>query len=67
MKFNPLPDVVRGKRLVIVDDSIVRGNTMRQIVQMLREAARRRFTCGCPHRRSVIHATTGSTCRPARR
>ncbi len=38
MKFNPLPDVVRGKRLVIVDDSIVRGNTMRQIVQMLREA-----------------------------
>ncbi len=38
MKFNPLPDVVRGKRLVVVDDSIVRGNTMRQIVQMLREA-----------------------------
>jgi amidophosphoribosyltransferase len=38
MKFNPLPDVVRGKRLVVVDDSIVRGNTMRQIVAMLREA-----------------------------
>jgi amidophosphoribosyltransferase len=38
MKFNPLPDVVGGKRLVVVDDSIVRGNTMRQIVQMLREA-----------------------------
>ena len=38
MKFNPLPEVVEGKRLVVVDDSIVRGNTMRQIVGMLREA-----------------------------
>jgi amidophosphoribosyltransferase len=38
LKFNPLPDVVGGKRLVVVDDSIVRGNTTRQIVQMLREA-----------------------------
>ncbi|HEX3616667.1 MAG TPA: amidophosphoribosyltransferase, partial [Solirubrobacteraceae bacterium] len=38
LKFNPLPEVVRGKRLIVVDDSIVRGNTMPQIVQMLREA-----------------------------
>jgi amidophosphoribosyltransferase len=38
LKFNPLPEVVAGKRLVVVDDSIVRGNTTRQIVQMLREA-----------------------------
>ncbi len=38
LKFNPLPAVVGGKRLVVVDDSIVRGNTTRQIVQMLREA-----------------------------
>ncbi len=38
LKFNPLPEVVSGKRLVVVDDSIVRGNTTRQIVQMLREA-----------------------------
>ena len=38
LKFNPLPDVVRGRRLVVVDDSIVRGNTTRQIVQMLRDA-----------------------------
>ena len=38
MKFNPLPDVVAGRRLVVVDDSIVRGNTTRQIVQMLRDA-----------------------------
>ena len=38
MKFNPLPEVVAGKRLVVVDDSIVRGNTTRQIVAMLRDA-----------------------------
>jgi amidophosphoribosyltransferase len=38
MKFNPLPEVVGGKRIVVVDDSIVRGNTTRQIVSMLRDA-----------------------------
>lgn len=35
LKFNPLPAVIRGKRLVVVDDSIVRGNTTRKIVEML--------------------------------
>ena len=38
MKFNPLPEVVGGKRIVVVDDSIVRGNTTRQIIGMLRDA-----------------------------
>jgi len=38
LKFNPLPEVVAGRRLVVVDDSIVRGNTTRQIVSMLRDA-----------------------------
>ncbi|MDS0133947.1 MULTISPECIES: amidophosphoribosyltransferase [unclassified Amycolatopsis] len=38
LKLNPLRDVIRGKRLVVVDDSIVRGNTQRALVRMLREA-----------------------------
>jgi amidophosphoribosyltransferase len=38
MKFNPLREVVEGKRLVVVDDSIVRGNTMPGIVSMLRDS-----------------------------
>jgi amidophosphoribosyltransferase len=38
LKLNPLPDSIRGKRLVVVDDSIVRGTTTRQVVQVLHEA-----------------------------
>jgi amidophosphoribosyltransferase len=38
LKLNPLRDVIRGKRIVVVDDTIVRGNTQRAIVRMLREA-----------------------------
>ena len=38
LKFNPLPEIVGGRKLVVVDDSIVRGNTTRQIVRMLRDA-----------------------------
>ena len=38
MKFTPLPEIVEGQRLVVVDDSIVRGNTTRQIIGMLRGA-----------------------------
>ncbi len=41
LKLNPLRDVVEGKRLVVVDDTIVRGNTQRQVVAMLREAGAR--------------------------
>jgi amidophosphoribosyltransferase len=38
LKFNPLKEVIEGRRLIVVDDSIVRGNTMPGIVKMLREA-----------------------------
>jgi len=38
LKLNPLREIIRGKRLVVVDDSIVRGNTQRSLVRMLREA-----------------------------
>ncbi|MGI8948075.1 MAG: amidophosphoribosyltransferase [Ornithinimicrobium sp.] len=38
LKLNPLRDVIKGKRLIVVDDSIVRGNTQRALVRMLREA-----------------------------
>ncbi len=38
LKLNPIPDSMRGKRVVVVDDSIVRGTTTRQIIQTLREA-----------------------------
>jgi amidophosphoribosyltransferase len=38
LKLNPLKEVINGKRIIVVDDSIVRGNTQRALVQMLREA-----------------------------
>ena len=38
MKFNPLPDNLKGQRVVLVDDSIVRGNTSGPLVQLLRNA-----------------------------
>ena len=41
MKLNPLKDNIAGKRLVVIDDSIVRGTTMVQLVRMLRDAGAR--------------------------
>jgi amidophosphoribosyltransferase len=38
LKFNPLPEVLRGQRIALVDDSIVRGTTTPRIVNMLRRA-----------------------------
>ena len=38
IKLNPIPDTVRGKRIVMIDDSIVRGTTSARIVKLLREA-----------------------------
>ncbi len=41
MKFNPLSEIIAGKRLVVVDDSIVRGTTTPKIVALLRKAGAR--------------------------
>ena len=41
LKLNPLREVIEGQRLIVVDDSIVRGNTQRALVRMLREAGAR--------------------------
>ena len=41
MKYSPLAETVKGKRVVLIDDSIVRGNTTRQIPAMLRDAGAR--------------------------
>ena len=38
LKLNPVREVIEGKRLIVVDDSIVRGNTQRALIRMLREA-----------------------------
>ncbi|HEX2222023.1 MAG TPA: amidophosphoribosyltransferase [Candidatus Limnocylindria bacterium] len=75
MKFNPLPEVLAGKRVVVVDDSIVRGTTTAPIVAMLRRAGARevhvrihspemRFPCYMgvdTGRRSELIAATHST------
>ena len=47
MKLNPMPEVIEGKRLVVVDDSIFRGTTTREVVEMLRTCRRAR---GAPAR-----------------
>ncbi|MHB9032944.1 MAG: amidophosphoribosyltransferase [Anaerolineae bacterium] len=41
LKFNPLSRILKGKRVIVVDDSIVRGNTSRPIVDLLRQAGAR--------------------------
>ena len=38
LKLNPLKDIIAGKKIIVVDDSIVRGNTSRKIVRLIRES-----------------------------
>jgi amidophosphoribosyltransferase len=71
MKLNPLREVVRGKRLTVVDDSIVRGTTTKQIVRCCARPAPTRSTSGSARRRSstllLRHRHPGSRPSSSRR
>jgi amidophosphoribosyltransferase len=43
IKFNPLKQIVKGKRIIIVDDSIVRGTTIKKIVKLLKDAGAKKI------------------------
>ena len=60
-KLNPLKDAITGKKLIVVDDSIVRGTTTRAMVAMLREAGAGRFICASRRRPTVGRASTAWT------
>ena len=64
VKLNVLKEVVKGKRVVMVDDSIVRGTTSARIVKMLKDGGRRRSMCGLVRLHSVIHAILGRMFHP---
>jgi amidophosphoribosyltransferase len=50
VKLHPVPGLLKGKRVVLIDDSIVRGTTLREIVHMVRQAGAERIDVriGCP-------------------
>jgi amidophosphoribosyltransferase len=66
VKYNAVREVLDGKSVVMVDDSIVRGTTTRGLVAMVRGAGRAKSTCGSARRRSLVRAITASTRRRAR-
>lgn len=57
IKLNVIPEVVKGKRIVMVDDSIVRGTTCANIIKMLKKAGAKRYTYVSVLHRSYIHAS----------
>lgn len=72
MKLSSVSGIVSGQRVVLIDDSIVRGTTSRRIVRLLREAGPRKFMSASPALRSripvftvLILRRTRSCCAPA--
>jgi amidophosphoribosyltransferase len=55
IKFNPVVGVLRGKRVVLIEDSLVRGTTLRKVIPMLRQAGAREV-----HMRIAAPPTTNS-------
>ncbi len=55
IKFNPVADLLKGKRIVLVEDSLVRGTTLRKVIPMLRQAGAREV-----HMRIAAPPTTNS-------
>ena len=57
IKLNVIPEVVKGKRIVMVDDSIVRGTTCANIIKMLKKPEQKRYMYVSVLHRSYIHAS----------
>ena len=57
LKFNPIPSVIEGKRVIVIDDSIVRGTTSKHLVEMIRKAGAKEihFRVSCPPIISTCH------------
>ena len=66
MKLSAVSGVVKGKRVVMIDDSIVRGTTSRRIVQLLKEAGATEVHVAIGSQRWLIHVSTGLISRHVR-